>query len=158
MVYYTFSVLAYCKYSLIDPSSGLVDFSEASGTKHLNKFMRGIYGGDVFLPCSTAITLVDSLDHFLKAYAYLACKAFDMGVPAFPMFPKLHAVHEISFEMRRQCQAAPYVFNVAAMACPVDEDFVGRCAAISRKVSPRLIAKRFLERYCAHIQILWARG
>lgn len=123
----------------------------------MNRFMRGIYEGEVFLPSCTARSLSDSLYQFLHAYCYLASVSFQKGIPAWPMFPKLHAVHEIAFEMRRSSGVSEFVLNVAAHSCAMDEDMVGRVAALSRCVSPRAIAVRTLQRYLVHIQTLWAR-
>ena len=136
----------------------LCNCSEAAGTMAMNKFMKGIYAGDVFLHVSVACDLSKSLNYFVRAYSYLASQAFLMGVPAFPMYPKLHATHEIAFAMQSQCRYTEWVWNPATVSCSMDEDFVGRCSFISRQVSPRLIAKRFLERYLCHIQCLWARA
>ena len=135
-----------------------VTFSEASGTIEMNKFMRGIYAGEVFLHVSTARKLSASLRYFVRAYSFLAFKAFRAGNPSFPMFPKLHGVHEVAHAMSKQCEYSQWIWNPATVSCSMGEDFVGRCASISRGVSPRLIAKWFLQRYLCHIQVLWARA
>lgn len=131
--------------------------TKALGTKKVNQFMRGIYANDTFMHRETAKPLTESLYFFIRAYCWEANEAFQRGVAQFPLFPKLHAVHEIAHEMQRQCAQCEYVFNPAATSCSTDEDFVGRTAALSRCVSPRLIAVRTLQRYLVHIQILWAR-
>ena len=124
----------------------------------MNKFMRGIYAGDAFLHVSVARGLSNDLNYFVHAYSYLASQCFLKGIPAFPMFPKLHATHEVGFAMHSQCRYTEWVWNPATVSCSMDEDFVGRCAFISRQVSPRLISLRFLQRYWCHIQVLWARA
>ena len=115
---------------------------EAFGTEKINAFMRRIY----------------SHDAFVSAYLHGAYSALVAGVQAYPLFPKLHALHEVAYKMRRQAKACGHAMNPAMMSCAVDEDFIGRFAAISRSVSPKLIAKRAIERYLAHIQIAWARA
>ena len=131
--------------------------SKAHGTHHINKFMRGIYAGGTFLSSPEARVLSDSLYEFINSYAWLASKSFERGVPAWPMYPKLHAVHEISHELRRASFSAPYSLNPAVHSCSMDEDFVGKCAMISRGVSPRAIQRRTLQRYLCYIRLLWAR-
>ena len=132
--------------------------SEAYGTQQLNRFMRGLYEGDVFIPSATARCLCASLYSWLRAYCFLAHDSFEKGVAAYPMLPKLHAVHEIGHLMRHQATLSNFVVNPAVHSCSVDEDMVGRCACISRGVSPQKIPQRTLERYLCHIQILWARA
>lgn len=131
---------------------------KAHGTERMNFFMRGIYSNDVFIESHVAAELSAALHEFVKAYTYEAYAAYQLDLSFFPMFPKLHAVHEIQHEMKRQSRIANYVFNVAAHSCSLDEDFIGRCAAVSRCTSPRLICKRTLERYLCQIQIAWARN
>ncbi len=86
-----------------------------------------------------------------------AAQAYENGEAAFPLYPKLHWVHEVAHLMRRQARACDFAYNPASYSCSLDEDFIGRLAAITRCVSPRIIARRTLQRYLAHIQLAWAR-
>ena len=131
---------------------------EALGTEKINAFMRGIYSHDAFIPGEEALTLSGFLHAFVSAYLHGAYAAFVAGVQAYPLFPKLHALHEVAHKMCRQAKACGHAMNPAMMSCSVDEDFIGRFAAVSRCVSPKLIARRAIERYLAHIQIAWARA
>ena len=123
----------------------------------MNFFWRGIYSNDVLMPSSVCASLANALYDFVKAYMFQAERAFAKGLSHFALFPKLHAIHEVAHEMRRQSKIAPFCVNPGAHTCALDEDFIGRCAAVSRCVSPRLIPLRTLQRYLAHIQIAWAR-
>lgn len=133
-------------------------YTEAHGTKQMNAYMRGIYAHDFFIPSETGRALSDMLFEFIHAYCWEAHQAFEHGVSAFPLFPKLHALHEIQHEMQRQSRLGPWVCNPAAKSCPTDEDFVGRMAVISRSISPRLICRRTIQRYLVHVQVLFARA
>lgn len=93
----------------------------------------------------------------MQAYSFLAHQSFQTGLAMYPLYPKLHAVHEIGHEMRWQERSCQFVFNPATTSCSIDEDMVGRTAFLSRHVSPRQIIRRTLQRYVCHIQILWAR-
>ena len=130
---------------------------EAFGTTRLNEFMRGIYSNDVLMPSETGLRLSEALKDFIKSFMYQAFAAYQKGLNFFPMHPKLHAIHEVQNELNRQARRAAYCLNPACHSCSLDEDFIGRCAVISRCVSPRLAAKRTLERYLCHIQLAWAR-
>lgn len=134
-----------------------IRLSKAAGFKGVNAFMRGIYESDVFIPSAVALSLSNSLYLFLKVYMWQAAKAYDLGEPSFPLYPKLHWVHEVAHLMRRQGRMCDFAFNPASYSCSLDEDFIGRLATITRCVSPRLNAKRTLQRYLAHIQLAWAR-
>lgn len=130
---------------------------KAWGTKNVNKFMRGIYSEHVFIPTERAMDLAEALYVFLRAYLFLAHASMEKNKPFFPLFPKLHAVHEVCHQMMWEGKQASYVFNPAATSCSVDEDFLGRVAALTRCVSPRLMIQRTLQRYLCHIQMAWAR-
>ena len=120
--------------------------------------MRGIYANDARIPSALALELGNSLRTFIKAYMWQAHAAYSLGLSFYPLYPKLHALHEVAFELKRQSRIAAYCTNPAIFTCSLDEDFIGRCATVSRQVSPRLIALRVLQRYLAHIQSIWARG
>ena len=136
---------------------GLGRFSKAAATEKLNYFMRTIYASDVMLEKSLGLELSKALHYFVRAYLYLAHLANRNGTAHFALYPKLHSLHEISHLLRRQAQLADFVMNPACHSCSLDEDFIGRTACISRTVSPRIIAKRTLERYLVHIQSAWTR-
>ena len=119
--------------------------------------MRGLYSNDVLMPSAVASDLSCALYDFVKAYMFEAAAAYRAGSSYFALFPKLHSLHEIAHELLRQSKVADYAVNPAAHSCSMDEDFIGRCAAISRTVSPRIIAKRTIQRYLAHIQVAWSR-
>lgn len=87
----------------------------------------------------------------------LARKSYDLHDQKFALIPKIHAMHEVQFEMVRQCEISRWVWNPISETCSVDEDLIGRVAKLTRKVSPKLIGKRALARYLAQINIVWAR-
>ena len=101
--------------------------------------------------------LSKSLHGFIKSYVWLAANFFESGTPGFGLYPKLHGLHEVQHLMARQVRLAGFAWNPATQSCSVDEDFIGRCAALSRSVSPRLTSLRTIQRYLCHIQIGWSR-
>ena len=123
----------------------------------MNKFMRGIYSQDVFMESDVGAELSNYLYSFVKSYLFQAAAAYNLGLKFFGLYPKLHWVHEVAYQLRRQSRKASACLNPAVHSCSLDEDFIGRVAALSREVSPRLVPQRLLERYLAHIQICWAR-
>lgn len=151
---------AFNSWSLDSPSCLGVSFvcRQAAGTKRLNFFWRGVYSNDVLVESSLGASLASALYDFVKAYLWQAHAAYVRGLSHFALFPKLHAIHEVAHEMRRQSKASAWIVNPAAHTCSLDEDFIGRTAAVSRCVSPRAIPLRLLQRYLTHIQIAWSRG
>lgn len=119
--------------------------------------MRGIYANDVLMERSVGINMSNALYDFVKAYLFQAHCAYQRGLTHFALLPKLHSLHEIAHSLKQQCGRSPWCINPAVHTCSMDEDFIGRCAAVSRLVSPRAIERRVLQRYLAHIQFAWAR-
>ena len=131
---------------------------EAFGTQQLNLFFSGIYKEDGIMKREVGKKLGDALQNFITAYLWESSDAYKKGVAAFPLYPKLHACHEIAFRMRLEARLYPFVQNPAVHACATDEDFIGRMAALSRCVSPMKIPLRTVQRYLCHLHILWARA
>ena len=117
--------------------------------------MRGIWSEDVFIPAAKGLALAECLTDFVRIYAWQAYQADQEGQQVFPMLPKLHALHEVAFCMRRQSLQGPWCYNPAVETCQMCEDFVGRTAYITRTVSPRLQALRTLQRYLCQIYVAW---
>lgn len=133
------------------------DYTEAKGTQKINEFMRGIYSKDVFIDAAEANRLADALYFFIRAYTYEAHSSHTKGISSFPMLPKLHALDEVRHAMHFQASHAGCCVNPAVYSCSICEDFIGRTAALTRCVSPMLLAQRTLQRYLVHIQTAWSR-
>ena len=72
------------------------------------------------------------------------------------MLPKLHAVEEIVKQLEYHTQISFWAYNLLVESCSVDEDFIGRCAFLSRSVSPRATCIRSLQRYLVQILQVWS--
>lgn len=131
--------------------------SKEYGTCKLNRALRILYGSDLWIENIVAVDVSDCLTGFLKAQCKLAyIYTFEEEAARFGQFPKVHMVHHIAFELKRCAKLSAWVLNPITETCSMDEDFVGKCAAITRKVSPRLCSLRSLERYLAQLCIMWA--
>lgn len=104
-----------------------------------------------------AKTLAEALQQFIRAYVRLALLSYKMRDQKFGLVPKVHAMHEVYYEMYRQYSTSSWVLSPLCETCSVDEDLVGRVASLTRCVSPQLIARRALARYLAQIQQVWKR-
>lgn len=117
--------------------------------------MRGIYQEDIFIQSSKALELSKALSTFIRAYFWEAHVAFEKDQPYFPSYPKIHMLQHLAHMMAREARLASHAFNPAATSCSLDEDFIGRIAALTRTISPRLIPLRTIQRYLCQIQLAW---
>ena len=132
--------------------------SKAFGCKKMNDVMRKIYAGDVWLRRAYATPIAHGLLQFVRVYLLQAYWAYEAGQSMFSCIPKIHAIHEIWAELERQIAISEWILNPACETCSLDEDFVGRAAVLTRRVSPRAISHRALRRYLAQVNILWGRA
>ena len=83
----------------------------------------------------------------LRSYSSLGRKAMQLGIRSFILKPKSHALHHIAIELRRQLLCgAPLVLNPESTATEMNEDYIGRVARLSRRVSARVVDKRVISR------------
>ena len=126
------------------------------GTIRLNRALRILYNSDLWLENLIAIDVADCLLQFLRAYGKLAKIHAHECEARFGLLPKLHFIHEIENELRRQARVASWVLNPICETCSMDEDFVGKCAYLTRCVDARTCALRSIQRYLAQLSIRWA--
>ena len=60
--------------------------------------------------------------------------------------PNYHRIDHLVWDMETQASTSPYVLNPLYCSTQSDEDYIGRAARLSRRVSPRLTIQRTLER------------
>ena len=121
----------------------------------------GIYHGHgMFLTPSCAKFMVKAGYRLLKGYCYLAQRCVGEHRKFFALRPKVHYYHHMLVEMATQLERgdaailnAPSMFNSES-----NEDFIGRVSRISRRVSPRLITMRTLQRYLVGCKLMLRRA
>ena len=132
--------------------------SKAFGCKKMNHVMNLLYSGDVWLTHEYAGAVAHGLLQVVRVYLQQAYWAYEANQSMFSCIPKVHAIHEIAEEVFRQMRCSSWILSPIVETCSLDEDFVGRTAILTRRVSPRLISQRALQRYLAQIYIMWGRG
>lgn len=82
----------------------------------------------------------------------LVCKV------SFSMIPKYHALKHVAFQIRSQLRrGCPRILNPQIDCCESNEDHVGKVAALSRRVSTRLLTRRVIQRYFLKTRALIVR-
>ena len=74
------------------------------------------------------------------------------GLCLFKNRPKIHYLNHIFLRIYNEWTVAGTAVNPIAEATFMSEDFVGHTARISRRVDPRAIARKVLQRYLCWIQ------
>ena len=112
----------------------------------IENFLKGIYKHELFIPRTAAQEIVDYGLSFLRSYGRGASLAFRQTKRFFFLQPNLHRLHHIAIDMRDQCQNCQWILNPLALSTQPEEDYIGRPARVSRRVSSRLVVKRTLQR------------
>lgn len=83
---------------------------------------------------------------FLELYSDLARLAHVKGVQKFPLQPKFHYLNHTWLDMLNRSEKSRWILNPLVFACQMQEDFIGKPARISRRVSPKAVSHRVLQR------------
>ena len=132
--------------------------------KSLNAFVRGLYRSEAFLDASAATHLGELGLQFLRRYAWLAKESVQRGRCLFSLIPKLHCLHHICLEdLLQASKTSPMVVNPLCYSVQQSEDYIGRNSRTSRRVHPRQVATRTLQRHLklahSHVKaVLIVRG
>ena len=112
----------------------------------------------VFLPAACAKLQVKSGLAFIRGYAWNANFCMERSVSGFRLRPKLHYMHHLILETQQQLdQGAQFALSSALWLCESNEDFIGRLARVSRRVSARTSALRTTQRYLVKARCLLER-
>ena len=94
---------------------------------------------------------------FLNSFQRLAALAYARHLCLYKFMPKIHYLNHVFLTIKDQWEATGTAINPLSEATFMSEDFVGRTARISRRVSPRLVALKTLQRYDVWVKSLLDR-
>ena len=88
------------------------------------------------------------MDIFTSCYVFLANRMHERRENRFHLEPSLHLFKHMAYRLRLQLakETCRYILSPAAYLAEAGEDFIGKVARLSRRVSARLTGQRTLER------------
>ena len=111
------------------------------------RFFDELYKHGLWLrrPCGQRLQYY--LLRMVRGYNVLALECHNLGLAAYGLKPKLHAIHHICHEMAMQLRTkAPLILSPLAFNTEMNEDLVGRVSRLARKVSSRTVNRRVFDR------------
>ena len=117
---------------------------------------QGIHRHGIFLEKSCRTTIITSRKRFLHCYAELARVSLLENRTLYAMVPKAHSFDHIQHNLETIPQESKAV-NPGFYDCSQSEDFVGRVARQSRRVSYRLICENVLLAYKVKARLVIGR-
>ena len=119
---------------------------------------RIIHSHRLFLERSCAARLYVQMMRALRGFRVLSKKCYEMNMRGFVLKPKAHALHHVAYQLKQQLQSgSPLILNPEALSCEVDEDFIGRCSRLSRRVNVKLCDRRVIQRMFLKARALFRR-
>ena len=115
------------------------------GCKFGLAFSQGIFGHGIFLRPKCSRNLRDAVQHFGNSYVLLADHCLRRGFNLFSLVPKLHSYMHICADLTDALSESRLAINPATYDCSVSEDFIGRIARHSRRISFRYIESGILN-------------
>ena len=137
---------AECSASDFSDDPFLQAVSEASGA--IQNCIRQMYHEVIFLTPAKAERIANEGMRFLRRYLSLADMSKRSGRLLFVLQPKHHAVHHVMVSLWQSSQKNLPSLNPLTLSVQQDEDFIGRGARLSRRVTAmRPALQRTMERY-----------
>ena len=115
----------------------------------MNDFLSAVYAKGFWLRSEDGKRLGEWLKRFLGCYArcaHLCMTGHAKHQLRFTMIPKVHFLDHIGTRMVKDSAKAMWIINPVAESVQMQEDYIGRPARLSRRVNPRLVHQRVLDR------------
>ena len=119
----------------------------------IGNVIRAFFDNGYFMPDEVCRDVIGNGHEFLFGYAKLTRMCLDNNLCLFKLRPKIHYLNHIFLRIYQEWEKNGIAINACAEATFMSEDFVGKTAKISRRVNPRSVALKTLQRY-----VLWMRS
>ena len=129
-----------------------------SAVKVANQFFRLLYAEDAWLSVERSNEAGQLASQFLRRYEQCAHLAHAQGKALFTLQPKLHPFHHFTIDLLRAADGRYEALNPLIFSTQMSEDLVGRPSRLSRRVAPRSVVKRTLERYLQSAYAEWIKS
>ncbi len=120
-----------------------------------NQFLGTLYRAGLWLTDRQRAFIIRSVGDLLRNFSRCAEISFSMGLIRFKYQPKFHLVAELRYNLQADAERKVPSINPLAWSCQLDEDFIGKVATQSRKVSSRKLHLKVCERYLISLCASW---
>ena len=123
----------------------------------MGQVMRRLLESPFFVSSADCEYVITAGHAFLQGFQRLAYLSFERRLCLYKFKPKIHYLNHIFLTMKDQWDRSGKAVNPLGEATFMSEDFVGYTARLSRRVSPRMVAEKTLQRYDAWVKCLLDR-
>jgi len=114
--------------------------------EQMHFFLENVYKQPLWIYGPDACRIATHGRRFLKTQQKAAVSAHEKGRALFLFMPNLHRLDHLFRTMHDHGATCGVALNPLVWATQADEDFISRPSRLSRRVSPRLIVQRTLDR------------
>lgn len=124
-----------------------------------SEFTQLIYGHKLFLNRACCSRLVQLGQSVINGYTWLAKETLPLPVCGWAVVPKVHSFRHFIWDIKLFLQSGPAALYLSplAFANDMNEDVIGKCCRLSRRVTSTLMPSRVLELYLIKAQRLHSR-
>ena len=112
----------------------------------MNIILSVLYGEGYWIPPARAKQLGLMLRNFLMIYQECAYECLQRRLNRFILVPKIHMMAHPAEELIRDGERGLWSINPLATSNQQQEDFIGRPCRLSRRVHPKRLHTRVMER------------
>lgn len=127
---------------------------EELAARAINYSQSALHHAGFWIESSGAHRIASSGMTFIQAYAKLAKLCAEQRLLLFPILPKIHFLWHIYHQLRWESTFASWTVSPLATSVPMDEDFIGRYARLTRRVHPLRTIPASMFRYRVYLQQL----
>ena len=122
---------------------------------HTDEFMTALYHSGLFIARLRLERIVRHGCEMLASYSRCADMAFRLRLPRFKYNPKYHMLCHLVLSLQTALANRQSPINPISYSCQMPEDFINRCATLSRCVNARTIAVRTIDLYKLAVASAW---
>ena len=112
----------------------------------MNLFLRQLYREGFWIKREKGLSLAKLFSIFMRCYQFNVAECRARSMNRFTLIPKCHMLHHTGVRLRQECAKGEYCCNPLSESVQMQEDFIGRPARISRRVSVKLVHLRSIQR------------
>ena len=118
-----------------------------AAAKAMGRVISTCLRAEYFMSSEHSEAVFQSGHAVLMRYSALVQKCYDRSLCLFKLRPKIHYLNHVFLRVYQEWLRDGFAVNPLAEATFMSEDFVGKTARVSRRVSPRAVALKTLQRY-----------
>ena len=124
-------------------------------TQQINLAFKILYSSGLWLTQDEALAAGKAGRSWLLTYGQLAWDFFQAGKLRFSIVVKHHTLDHIWRRLVVGASKSPWTPNPLRDSVQMDEDFIGHCARLSRRISARTTPLRLCQRYLVRAHKVW---